>query len=250
MFELDNQVAIVTGAAGGIGEQTCLTLAELGADIVATDLTPDVEDVTAEVEKTGSRALAFEADVTDTERIQEIVAETVEEFGRVDILANVAGIFPFQPLSEIDRDDWDMVLEVNLTGTFNWIQAVLPTMRAQEYGRIVNISSATGGHSGRSGKFAHYAASKAGVVGFTRSAAIDVGPDGITMNSILPGLIDTGGLQSVRPPEEIEATVENTPVRRLGQPADIATAVAFLSTEEAGFITGTTLLVDGGSTLF
>jgi len=249
MFELNNRVAIVTGAAGGIGKETCLTLAELGADVVATDVSSEIEKVRGEVEQTGSRSLAFEADVRNPDEILDIVNETIDEFKRIDILVNVAGIFPYQPLSEIDNDDWEAVLEVNLTGTFNWAQAVLPVMRDQGYGRIVNISSATGGHSGRSGNFAHYAASKAGVVGFTRSVAIDVGPDGITMNAILPGIIDTGGLQSIRPKEEIEATVEQTPARRMGQPEDVAHTVAFLAAEESGYITGTTLLVDGGSTL-
>ncbi|MFC7045750.1 SDR family NAD(P)-dependent oxidoreductase [Halobacteriaceae archaeon GCM10025711] len=217
--------------------------------MVVTDVTGKQEDVATEVEDEGVRALALEVDVTDPAQVEAAVETAVDEFGGIDILVNNAGIFPTATLDEMTREDWDHVLDVNLNGTFNCTKAVLPTMREAGYGRIVNVSSASGGHIGWSGDLSHYAASKGGVVGFTRSAAIDLGPDGITMNAIIPGMIDTGAAEEVATDEEIAAAESMTPVGRQGDPRELAYTVAALSAEEAAFVTGAALVVDGGYTL-
>lgn len=249
MIELTDRVAIVTGAGKGIGAATAKLLAEQGASVVVTDVIPEREAVGDDIEASGGEALVRELDVTDYDQAQEIAQETLDKFGRIDILVNNAGIFPTATLDEMTPEEWQQVIDINLTGVFNVTKAVLPTMREQEYGRIVNISSASGGHVGWSGDLSHYAASKGGVVGFTRSAAIGLGPDGITMNAVVPGMIDTGAAEEVSEEEEIEAAVNMTPVRRQGEPEELASAVVYLASEPAAFITGSSLLVDGGYTL-
>jgi 3-oxoacyl-[acyl-carrier protein] reductase len=249
MIDLTDHVALVTGAAGGIGEATAQVLAENGADVVVTDVIEGIEETAADVEGRGSKAVAEEMDVTDEDEVDAVVEATLEEFGRLDILVNVAGIFPTHTLEEMTKDDWKQVIDINLTGTYNCTQAALPAMREENYGRIVNISSASGGHIGWSNELAHYAASKGGVVGFTRSAALDVAQHGITMNAIVPGLIDTGAPQSVSEEEELEAGIQMTAFDRMGEPEEIANAVTFLASEEASYITGAKLVVDGGYTL-
>ena len=249
MIDLESEVAIVTGAGHGIGEAVAKLLAENGAKVAVTDVVDGREAVAESIESAGGSAIAREMDVTDPEQVEAVVDEVVEEWGTVDILVNNAGVFPAQELDEMTREDWDRVIDVNLNGVFNCTEAVLPVMQEQEYGRIVNISSASGGHIGWAGTLAHYAASKGGVVGFTRSAAIALGPDGITMNAVVPGMIDTGAAQEVSSEEEIEAAVGMTPVGRQGTPRELAGAVAYLSSDLAAFVTGTTLVVDGGYTL-
>lgn len=249
MFDFSDRVAIVTGAGRGIGRATATLLAERGATVVVTDIVDEREAVGEAIEENGGTALVRELDVTDYEQAQSVVADTVDEFGRVDVLVNNAGIFPTVGLDDMTPEDWQQVIDINLTGTFNCTKAVLPVMRDQEYGRIVNVSSASGGHIGWSGDLSHYAASKGGIVGFTRSAAIDLGPDGITMNAIVPGMIDTGAAEDVSTDEEIEAAVAMTPVGRQGDPEELASAIAYLASEPAAFITGASLVVDGGITL-
>ena len=249
MIDLNDRVAIVTGAGRGIGKETATLLAEQGADVVVTDVIPEIEEAGEAVEERGANALVRELDVTDYERAQEVVEDTLEEFGRIDILVNNAGIFPTATLEEMTPEDWQQVIDINLTGVFNCTKAVLPAMEEQGYGRIVNISSASGGHVGWSGDLSHYAASKGGIVGFTRSAAIDLGPKGITMNAIVPGMIDTGAAEEVSEEEEIEAAVTMTPVGRQGDPEELASSIVYLASEPAAFITGASLVVDGGLTL-
>lgn len=249
MLEFTDQVAIVTGAGKGIGEATAKLLAEQGASVVVTDIIDEREAVGEAIEEAGGTALVRELDVTDYEQAQSVVEDTVDEFGRVDVLVNNAGIFPTAGLDDMTPADWQQVIDINLTGTFNCTKAVLPAMRDQEYGRIVNVSSASGGHIGWSGDLSHYAASKGGVVGFTRSAAIDLGPDGITMNAIIPGMVDTGAAEEVSTEEEIEGAVAMTPVGRQGDPEELASAITYLASEPASFVTGASLVVDGGITL-
>ncbi len=249
MIDFTDRVAVVTGAGGGIGEATALLLAEQGADVVVTDVVSEREAVGEAVEERGANALVRELDVTDAEQAQSVVDDTLEEFGRVDILVNNAGIFPTATLEEMTAADWQQVIDINLTGVFNCTKAALPAMREQGYGRIVNVSSASGGHIGWSGDLSHYAASKGGVVGFTRSAAIDLGPDGITMNAIVPGMVDTGAAEQVATEEQIQAAVNATPVGRQGDPEELAAAIAYLASEPAAFVTGASLVVDGGITL-
>ncbi len=249
MFDFDDRVAIVTGAGGGIGEATALLLAEQGATVVVTDVIPEREAVGEAVEERGGDALVRELDVTDADAAAGVVEDTLETFGRLDVLVNNAGIFPTATLEEMTAEEWQRVIDVNLTGVFNCTKAALPAMREAGYGRIVNVSSAAGGHVGWSGDLSHYAASKGGVVGFTRSAAIDLGPDGITMNAVVPGMVDTGAAEEVADEEAIEAAVAATPVGRQGDPEELAAAIAYLASEPAAFVTGASLVVDGGITL-
>jgi len=249
MLDLTDRVAIVTGAGHGIGEATAKLLAEEGAKVAVTDVVDARDTVAEEIEADGGTAMSLELDVTDPEQAQSVVDDIVDAWGTVDILVNNAGIFPTDNLYEMSVDDWERVIDVNLNGVFNCTSAVLPLMREQEFGRIVNISSAAGGHIGWAGNLSHYAASKGGVVGFTRSAAIALGPDNITMNAVIPGMIDTGAAEDVSSEEEIEAAVAMTPAGRQGAPRELASAVTYLSSDLAAFITGTTLVVDGGYTL-
>ncbi|QSG03426.1 SDR family NAD(P)-dependent oxidoreductase [Natranaeroarchaeum sulfidigenes] len=249
MFDFENRVVMVTGGGQGIGAATATLFGEQGANVVVTDVVEEREAVGEAVEDAGGSALVRELDVTDYEQAQSVVKDTVDEFGRVDVLVNNAGIFPTAGVDEMTPEDWQRVIDINLTGTFNCTKAVLPVMRDQEYGRIVNISSASGGKIGWSGELSHYAASKGGVVGFTRSAAIDLGPDGITMNAIVPGMIDTGAAEEVSTDEEIQGAVNMTPVGRQGDPDELAAAIVYLASEPAAFVTGESLVVDGGITL-
>lgn len=249
MLDFTDQVAIVTGAGSGIGEATATLLAEEGAKVAVTDVIDDRDRVAEAIEADGGTAMALELDVTDAEQARTVVDAVVEEWGRIDILVNNAGIFPTVDLHEMSVEEWRKVIDVNLNGVFYCTSAVLPVMRDQAYGRIVNISSAAGGQVGWAGNLSHYAASKGGVVGFTRSAAIALGPDGITMNAVIPGMIDTGAAEEVASEEEIEAAMNMTPVGRQGTPRDLASAVAYLSADLAAFVTGATLVVDGGYTL-
>ncbi|MFQ3293112.1 MAG: 3-oxoacyl-[acyl-carrier protein] reductase [Natrialbaceae archaeon] len=249
MIDLSDRVALVTGAGGGIGAATSRVLAENGADVIVTDVVDEIEEVAADIESTGSRVIAQTMDVTDPTEVETVVEAGLAEFGRLDILANVAGIFPTHTLEEMDEEDWSNVLDINLNGTYNCTQAALPAMREQNYGRIINLSSAAGGQIGWSNDLSHYAASKGGVLGFTRSAALDVAQHGVTMNTIVPGLIDTGAPQAVTTEEELQAGIQMTAFGRMGDPEEIANAVAFLGSEEASYITGAKLVVDGGYTL-
>ena len=249
MFDFENRVVMVTGGGQGIGAATATLFGEQGANVVVTDVVEEREAVGEAVEDAGGTALVRELDVTDYEQAQSVVKDTVDEFGRVDVLVNNAGIFPTAGVDEMTPEDWQRVIDINLTGTFNCTKAVLPVMRDQEYGRIVNISSASGGKIGWSGELSHYAASKGGVVGFTRSAAIDLGPDGITMNAVVPGMIDTGAAEEVSTDEEIQGAVNMTPVGRQGDPDELAAAIVYLASEPAAFVTGESLVVDGGITL-
>jgi len=248
MIDLTNKTALVTGAGGGIGAATAEVLAENGADVVVTDIVDSIEQVAADAESHGVTALAHEMDVTDEAAVNDVVETAQTEFGSIDILANVAGIFPTHTLEEMTKDDWQTVIDINLNGTFNCTSAVYPVMKEQGGGRIVNISSAAGGRIGWSGDLSHYAASKGGVLGFTRSAALDLASDGISVNAIIPGLIDTGAPQAVATEEELEAGIQMTPVGRMGEPEEVANAVAFLGSDAASYITGAALVVDGGYT--
>ena len=249
MLDFTDQVAMVTGAGGGIGEASAKLLAEEGANVVVTDVIVDRDRVAEEIEADGGTAMSLELDVTDADQAQAVVDEVVDEWGRIDVLVNNAGIFPTADLFEMSVEEWQQVIDVNLNGVFNCTSAVLPVMRDQAFGRIVNISSAAGGHVGWAGNLSHYAASKGGVVGFTRSAAIALGPEDITMNAVIPGMIDTGAAEDVSSEEQIQAAVNMTPVGRQGTPRELASAVAYLSSDLAAFVTGATLVVDGGYTL-
>jgi len=245
-----NRIALVTGAAMGIGREIALRLANEGADLVLFDLSEKVHDVVDEARKLGVEALGVTGDVSRRVDVERLVSEAVRVFGKIDILVNNAGIYPFKPFLEMSEDDWDRVINVNLKGTFLVTRQVAPLMVKQMYGRIINISSISGlvGFPGLS----HYCASKAGVIGLTRALALELAPYNITVNTIAPGPIETGTRASTpQIPEQIvkqEQIVRAIPIGRIGKPADIALTVVFLASEEAGFITGSVIVVDGGYT--
>lgn len=245
MEGLKDRVAIVTGAGRGIGAASARALGKKGAKVVVADIIPQRDEVVAQIISAGSEAIAVKADVTSPDDVKRAVKQAVEAFGRVDILVNNAGIFPAQEFDDIKKEDWDRVINVNLNSVFNWAAAVVPLMKANGGGKIVSIASISGPVIGWAGNLVHYGASKAGVVGFTRSAALALAPHGITVNAITPGIIDTGAPQAVTTPEQLAALVSMVPLGRMGRPEEIANTVAFLASDEASYITGAVIVVDG-----
>jgi len=240
---LKSRVAIITGAGRGIGAETARTLAKAGAKVVINDLDSScVETVASECEKLGAECMKNNADVSNQVAARALVSETISRFGRVDILVNNAGITRDSMIGKMTEEQWDQIMQVNLKGPFNLSQACFDSMKQNKFGRIVNISSVAAlGNIGQT----NYSASKAGIIGFTRSLALEGAKYGITCNAIGPGLIDSRLTQSI--PEEIKsAFVEKIPLKRIGQPQDIANAIWFLCSEYSSYVTGQTLFVDGG----
>jgi 3-oxoacyl-[acyl-carrier protein] reductase len=243
-MNLKDHVAIVTGGARGIGKAISQSLAQDGAHLVISDVNLGEAKETADLlASSGRRCLAVEANVTDGKAVAAMVDQTVREFGRIDILINNAGITRDGLLLRMKEEDWDLVLNVNLKGAFHCTKSVLPLMSKQRSGRIVNIASIVGvmGNAGQ----ANYAASKAALIGFTKSVAREYASRGITANAVAPGFIDTAMTQNLSA-EVREGLMNQIPLGRLGTPQDIAHAVRFLVSEEAGYITGHVLHVNGG----
>jgi 3-oxoacyl-[acyl-carrier protein] reductase len=241
---LKDKTAIVIGAARGIGAGIAEVFAEEGARLVIGDALEAEGRATAE--RLGG--LFHRMDVSSQADNQALVAAALESFGRVDILVQNAGIFPMTMIADIDAAEWDQVLAVNLKGVFLAFQACLKPMQAQRYGRCVFTSSITGPRVSALGH-GHYAASKAGIVGFIRAAALEAAPYGITVNGVEPGNIMTEGMRQHRSPEFIRMMEAAVPLGRLGTPRDVGHACAFLASDEAGYITGTTIVIDGGQIL-
>ena len=244
MSSLKDRIAIVTGAGQGIGRAIAETLAHQGADIVVADLDPGRSQETVDsVTKLGRRALNLKVNVAVWDEVKALVDQVVKQWGKVDILINNAGITRDGLLIRMKDEDWNLVLQVNLNGTFHCTKAVLQPMSKQRYGRIVNIASIVGvmGNAGQ----ANYAASKAAVIGFTKTVAREYAARAITVNAVAPGFIDTAMTQGL--PAEVKETLQKQiPLNRLGSPADIAAAVRFLVSDEASYITGHVLHVNGG----
>ncbi len=243
------KVAIVTGGASGIGFAIAQRLARDGAAVAILDLHGDeAEAQAAKIRAEGSRAIGTEVDVSDRQSVDRGVDRVRAEFGPVTILVNNAGMEGFQPFLDITEDKWNRLLAVNLTGTFHCCQAVLPDMIGTGWGRIVNISSSSA-HSGQP-LMTHYVASKSGVIGFTKSLALEFAPKGVTVNTIPPGFIDTPMTRRNEAKGLLGKGIDHhaslTPVRRAGTPEDIAAACAFLVSDEAGYITGQIIGVNGG----
>ena len=250
MFKLDGRACIVTGAgsARGIGRAVALAMVAQGAALTLCDVDAEsVKQLADHVIKIGGRVIQLKADVTSEEDIAKVVQATIDQWGKVDILVNNAGVT--QPVKVLDTSvaDWDRVVNVNLKGTFICSKAVLPNMIKNGYGRIVNLSSVSAKRGGGVFGGAHYSAAKAGVLGFAKALAREVSPYGITVNSVAPGLIATdirGGLES---PEEQERMAADIPCRRMGTPEEVAASVCFLASEEAAYITGEEIDINGGS---
>ena len=244
-----DKTAIVTGAASGIGLAIAQRLARDGAKVAILDLDAEgAEQEAAKLRAEGATAIALRVDVSDRSQIQTAADDVRTRFGAVTILVNNAGMEGFQPFLQIGTEKWNRLLDVNLTGTFHCCQIVLPDMIEAGWGRIVNISSSST-HGGQP-FMAHYVASKSGVIGLTKSLALEFGPKGITVNTIPPGFIDTPMTRRNEARGNLGGTVDDhalkTPVRRAGRPEDIAAATAFLVSEEAGYVTGQIIGVNGG----
>ncbi|MFZ0532624.1 MAG: 3-oxoacyl-[acyl-carrier-protein] reductase [Anaerolineales bacterium] len=242
---MDGRVAIVTGGARGIGRAIVEELAHLGANVVIGDMLLDLAEKSAEEisQLTNKRVLAVKVNVTEGKSSNELIDQTLKEFGRVDILVNNAGITRDTLILRMEETDWDAVLDVNLKGAFNCSKAAVRPMMKQRYGRIVNISSVSG-QAGQAGQ-TNYSASKAGLIGFTKALAREVASRQITVNAVAPGFIPTSLTNDLS--EELKKSIlAATPIGRMGKPEEIASAVAFLASEEAAYITGQVLAVDGG----
>lgn len=245
---LTNQVALVTGGGQGIGRTICLALAEAGADVIVADiLTTPAEETVDLIQKLGRRAVAIHVDVAQQTSVREMFENALSAFDGLDILVNNAGIFPIQTVPMISEADWDRVMAINLKGTFLCSQAAIEPMRHRGRGRIINISSVSGlvGAVG----FAHYAASKAGVDGLTKSMAREVAALGITVNAVAPGIIDTGTALSSFPAQSLEYYKTQVPLRRLGHADDLTGMIVFLASPSSAYITGQIYAVDGGYTM-
>jgi 3-oxoacyl-[acyl-carrier protein] reductase len=241
----ENKVAIITGGARGIGKAIAETLARRGCTIVVADLNLEMAEATAKeiAAATGQKTLAFQINVSDFASANAMVERTLAEFGKVDILVNNAGLTRDKLIMRMEEADWDIVIDVNLKGAFNCSKAVVRPMMKQRYGRIVNISSV----SGQAGQFgqANYSASKAGLIGLTKALARELASRQITVNAVAPGFVLTALTQDLSDDLK-DAILKATPLGRMGKPEEIAYAVAFLASDEASYITGQVLAVDGG----
>ena len=242
-MRLQGKVAIITGAARGIGRETALLFAAEGAKVVICDLLDEGEEVAEEIRSRGGEAIFYKLDVTDRDAVKRMVDAVVERYGRIDILVNNAGITRDAQFLKMTEEDWDKVIAVNLKGVFNVTQAVAPVMVAQGKGKIVNAASVVAlyGNFGQT----NYVASKAGVIGMTKVWARELGRKGINVNAVAPGFIQTE--MTAKVPEKILQMVrERTPLGRLGAPRDVAYAYLFLASEESDYVNGAVLSVDGG----
>jgi NAD(P)-dependent dehydrogenase (short-subunit alcohol dehydrogenase family) len=241
----EGRVAVVTGAATGIGQAHAERLAKEGADIVIADLAPAEETVEL-VERAGSRAIAVRCDLASGEQVAAMAHEAVGSFGKVDVLIHNAGIYPQQHFSDITFDDWRKVMSVNVDSAYHLCHELLPGMRERGWGRVVFMCS-TVFHMGPPG-MSHYTASKAALIGFLRSLAPEVGNDGVTVNGIAPGVVNTENAVRAMStvPGYFESLAEQQAIQRTAQPDDLVGTMSFLVSEDAAFLTGQTICVDGG----
>ncbi len=250
-MRLKDRVAIVTGAARGLGRAFAMRLAEEGAKVMAMNIAlrprdrEDLSETVKQIKTLGGETVSFQGDVTDEGATRAMAEAAVKAFGKVDILVNNAAIYDGlkrRPFYEIDPDEWDLVMKVNVKGAFLCTRAVFPFMRDQGYGKIINIASEvffTGSHG-----FAHYVASKGGIIGLTRALAIELGPHRICINCVAPGFTDTEASRGIADVTKYDTS--KTPLGRVVKPEDLTGAALFLASPESDFITGQTVLVDGG----
>ena len=242
---LEGKVALVTGAGRGIGREIALTLAEYGADVIVNyhGSQEKAQEVVKQIEQLGRKAAAIQCSVADYEACGQMITDMLAAFGHIDILVNNAGITKDNLVIKMSEEDFDAVMDTNLKGTFNTIKHMYRPFLKQRAGRIINLSSVSGG-LGNAGQ-ANYAASKAGVIGLTKSVARELAARNITVNAVAPGYIDTDMTQAMTETAR-EATLAQIPLKRVGTPRDIAEMVAFLASDRASYITGQVISVDGG----
>ncbi|MGG5252855.1 SDR family NAD(P)-dependent oxidoreductase [Neobacillus sp. SM06] len=249
MFELNDRVAIVTGSGSkkGIGRTIALTLAKQGAAVVVADINMDgVQETVNEIKESGGKALGVELNVTSKESNDLMVEKVLQTFGRIDILVNNAGISQKVTVEEMTLEDITRIFNVNMFGLFLCTQAVLKTMKQQKYGRIVNLSSVSAKRGGGVFGGPHYSASKAAVLGFSKNLAREVALDGITVNCVAPGLVNTDIWKSL-PGDQAQKVIDGIPMGRPGETEEVAATIAFLVSEEASYITGEEIDINGGS---
>jgi 3-oxoacyl-[acyl-carrier protein] reductase len=248
-MRLKNKVAVITGGAQGIGRAIALGMAREGAKIVVADLQSEkARSVADEVKMLGGESLGFEVNVADESSVKRLAESTFAGFGRIDILVNDAGIYLKSSVVDMSEADWDRTLDINLGGNFLCCRAFVPAMRAQKSGRIISMASGIG-HYGMK-QFSHYAASKAAIIGFVKSLARELGPDGITVNAICPGSANTAMPRGHRSEEEVMQRLHSTPLPHVLEPEDIAGPVLFLASDAAAYITGQSYNINCGTYMF
>ena len=249
MFDLTNKVSLVTGARRGMGRAHALALAKQGAKVVVTDIdAKECAPVVEEIKAKGGEAVCYKMNVADAKEVNSVFDEAVKQYGRLDILVNNAGIYVSKPALEITEEDWDKMLDINLKGQFLCAQRAAKAMAKNKWGRIINIFSIASGQVGVGiAGGAHYTASKGGVLGLTETLAVEWAELGINVNAIAPGAINTPMISDAKLPEgAIDAMLKGVPLRRIGKAEEVSAAVVFLASDEASYITGATLHVDGG----
>ena len=246
MDSLIDKTALITGGGQGMGLAVAVKLASLGANVAINDVDADRANRAADqIDATGERSIAVPADITSRNQVSQMIDAVIDRWSGLHILINNAGILYSTSVAEIQEDEWDRVIEVNLKGTFLCAQAALPPMKKAGWGRIVNFSSTAGKNVSTLGG-AHYTASKAGVLGFTRHLAKEVAAEGITVNAVCPGLIDTEMVRATIDDARTKAYAASFPIPRLGRPEEVADLVAFLASDQASYITGAALDINGG----
>lgn len=248
-MELKGKVTIITGARRGMGRTHALVLAKAGAKVVVSDISlEDCQKVVEEIEKQGGEALAVKCDVTKKQEIEEMVKRTMKKWKRVDILVNNAGIVQFVPFLEMAEEDWDRTLDINLKGYFLCAQACAKEMAKQKSGVIINIASVVMGQQGiGSPSVVHYCASKGGIVAMTEALAVELAPHNIRVNAIAPGMIETPMIDPIKQdPKMMEAMLAQVPMRRVGNPEEVSNLVLFLASDASSYMTGSTVVIDGG----
>ncbi len=249
MFNLKNKVAIITGARRGMGRTHALTLARAGAKVVVSDISlEDCQKVVEEIEKEGGQSLAVQCDVSKKKEVDEMVKKTIKKWDKIDILVNNAGICQFKPFLELTEEDWDKTININLKGYFLCAQAAAKEMAKQKRGVIINIGSIAMGQVGVGfATLAHYSASKGGIAAMTETLAIELASYNIRVNAVAPGMIDTPMVASLKQdPKTMEATLMRVPLRRAGKPEEVSNLVLFLASDESSYMTGSTVVIDGG----
>ncbi len=242
-MNFNGKTALITGAGRGIGKTIAEKLAKFGSNIALADMNPVSDDVLKEIEENGTKCLAYKLDVTDVDTVESVVKKIIDETGGIHILVNNAGITQDNLFMRMKPEQWLQVIDVNLNGVFNVTKSVIRTMVKQHSGRIINISSVVG-FSGNPGQV-NYSSTKSGLIGFTKSLSREVGTRGITVNAVAPGFINTAMTQALNESQQ-QTILSQIPLGRMGEADDIANAVAFLASEEASYITGTVLHVNGG----